>query len=485
MARTGLLVWLYCLILASVNVVHVLSSTVLPGIGVNWGTMASNPLPRNIVVNMLKDNGITKVKLFDSDSPTLKALAGTGIEVMVGIPNNQMSIVAGDIEDAEDWVKENITAYLHNGGVDIKYVAVGNEPFLSSYNNTYDNITFPALQNVQKALDKAGVGDKIKATVALNADVYESLSDKPSGGDFRKDIKDIMIQIIKFLHQNKAPFVVNIYPFLSLYQNAGFPFDYAFFDGGKTISDKNVSYSNVFDANYDTLVWTLKKNGVGDLKIIIGEVGWPTDGNFNANNKLAKKFYDGLLKKLVAEKGTPLRPGQLDLYLFGLIDENQKSIAPGHFERHWGLFYYDGKPKFPIDLSGKGNDKMLIAAKGVQYMSPRWCVLNEENKNLSMIADEISYACSSADCTSLGYGSSCSKMDIDGNVSYAFNMYFQMQDQGDYACNFNGLAMIVKTNASRGNCLFPLQLVGAGERLELAYGVSIIAGLMLVFFSLM
>ena len=95
-------------------------------------------------------------------------------------------------------------------------MAVGNEPFLSSYNNTYDNITFPALQNVQKALDKAGVGDKIKATVALNADVYESLSDKPSGGDFRKDVKDIMIQIIKFLHQNKAPFVVNIYPFLSL-----------------------------------------------------------------------------------------------------------------------------------------------------------------------------------------------------------------------------------------------------------------------------
>jgi hypothetical protein len=88
---------------------------------------------------------------------------------------------------------------------------------------------------------------------------------------------------------------------------------------------------------------------------------------------------------------------------------------------------------------------------------------------------------SSAACTSLGYGSSCSKMDIDGNVSYAFNMYFQMQDQGDYACNFNGLAMIVKTNASR----VPLQLVGAGERLELAYGVSIIAGLMLAFFSLM
>uniref|UniRef100_A0A6N2LK06 glucan endo-1,3-beta-D-glucosidase n=1 Tax=Salix viminalis TaxID=40686 RepID=A0A6N2LK06_SALVM len=483
MTTTGLLAWSCCFILASANVVHVLSSTVIPGVGVNWGTMASNPLPRNTVTNMLKDNGVNKVKLFDSDSPTVKSLAGTGIEVMVGIPNNQLYILAGDIEDAEDWVKENITTYLHDGGVDIRYVAVGNEPFLSSYNNTFDNITFPALQNVQKALDKAGVGDKIKATVALNADVYESHSDKPSDGDFRKDIKDLMIKIVKFLHQNKSPFVVNIYPFLSLYQNAGFPFDFAFFDGGKTISDKNVSYSNVFDANYDTLVWTLKKNGADDLKIIVGEVGWPTDGNINANNKLAKKFYDGLLKKLVAKKGTPLRPGQLDVYLFSLVDENQKSIAPGHFERHWGLFYYDGQPKFPIDLSGKGNDKMLVAAKGVQYMSPQWCVLNEENKNLTMIADDLSYACSLADCTRLDYGSSCNKMDLDGNVSYAFNMYFQMNGQEEDACDFNGLGMIVKTNASRGSCLFPLQIVGAGERLKLAYGVSIIAGLLLAFFT--
>lgn len=123
MARTGLLAWSCCLILAaSANIVHVLSSTVVPGVGVNWGTMASKPLPRNTVTNMLKDNGVNKVKLFDSDSETVKSLAGTGIEVMVGIPNNQLYILAGDIEDAEDWVKENITTYLHDGGVDIRFV---------------------------------------------------------------------------------------------------------------------------------------------------------------------------------------------------------------------------------------------------------------------------------------------------------------------------------------------------------------------------
>ena len=40
---------------------------------------------------------------------------------------------------------------------------------------------------------------------------------------------------------------------------------------------------------------------------------------------------------------------------------------------------------------------------------------------------------------------------------------------------------IVKTNASRGDFHFPLQLAGARERLKLAYEMSIISGLMLAF----
>lgn len=55
-----------------------------------------------------------------------------------------------------------------------RYVAVGNEPFLSSYNGSFLNVTFPALQNIQNALNEAGHGDSIKATVPLNADVYNS-----------------------------------------------------------------------------------------------------------------------------------------------------------------------------------------------------------------------------------------------------------------------------------------------------------------------
>lgn len=220
---------------------------------------------------------------------------------------------------------------------------MGNEPFLTAYNGTYIKLTFPAMQNIQKALDEAGYSKKIKVTCPLNADVYESATNQPSDGQFRSDILDEMKDIVRFLSRNDAAFMVNIYPFLSLYLNSDFPVDFAFFDeNGKSINDKGKKYTNVFDANFDTLVWSLKKIGLGDLKIIVGEVGWPTDGNKFATVELAKRFYDGLLKKLASKKGTPMRPNEkLEVYLFGLLDEDLKSIQPGFFERHWGLFRYE------------------------------------------------------------------------------------------------------------------------------------------------
>lgn len=345
-------------------------------------------------------------------------------------------------------------------------MAVGNEPFLKSYNGSLINVTFPALKNMQRALDKLGLGDHVKAVVPLNADVYNSPENKPvpSAGSFRKDINALMVDIVNFLNMNNAPFVVNIYPFLSLYQNPNFPLNFSFFDGGsKPVYDKGVVYTNVFDANFDTLVWSLRKAGVPDMKIIVGEVGWPTDGDKHANVRYAQKFYDGFLKKMVRNIGTPLRPGWMEVYLFALIDENQKSVLPGRFERHWGLLTYDGKPKFSMDLSGDGLDNLVGVE--VEYLPAQWCVFNKDAKDkFKDLPAAVNYACSNADCTPLGYGSSCNNLSHDGNISYAFNIYFQTMDQDVRACSFEGLAKITTINASQGGCLFPVQILSASER---------------------
>ncbi|KAK3211785.1 hypothetical protein Dsin_016491 [Dipteronia sinensis] len=457
-------------------------------VGVNWGNIATHPLPPKTVVQLLKDNRIRKVKLFDCDPKTLLALEGSGIEVMVAIPNLQLANMADSLVNAEDWVSENLLDFVDK--VNISHVAVGNEPFLKSYNGTFVKHTFPALRNIQKALDKANLGKQIKATVPLNADVYESASSKPSDGNFRSDIKTLITQIVKFLKDNGAPFVVNIYPFLSLYQDDNFPIEFAFFeDGAKPVDDKNYHYTNVLDANYDTLLWSLKKIGVDDMKIIIGEIGWPTDGNKHATTKDAQKFYDGLFKRLNENKGTPLRPSaKFDVYLFGLLDEDQKSLEPGYFERHWGIFRLDGMPKFPIDFTGKGQNKMPIGAKNVEYMEQKWCVLDTsivDNKITWMVQKQTDLACSNGDCSSLTPGSSCSNISNISHVSYAFNMYYQMRNQKKEACDFEGLGMIVDKNASQGQCLFPIMIdVGAGERLSFGFG-GIIAAILTMFFMLM
>jgi len=89
------------------------------GLGVNWGTQATHQLRADTVVEMLKDNGIQKVKLFDADESSMSALSGSGIETMVAIPNNQLSEM-NDYDRAMQWVKKNVTSYNFRGGVNIK-----------------------------------------------------------------------------------------------------------------------------------------------------------------------------------------------------------------------------------------------------------------------------------------------------------------------------------------------------------------------------
>lgn len=98
----------------------ILSEGSTSSVGVNWGTMASHQLPPKSVVQMLIDNGFEKVKLFEADDKILEALAGTNIEVMVGIPNYMLQEISQDPDAAASWVDSNVTAYLYPGGVNIR-----------------------------------------------------------------------------------------------------------------------------------------------------------------------------------------------------------------------------------------------------------------------------------------------------------------------------------------------------------------------------
>ena len=89
-------------------------------VGVNWGTQATQQLPPDTVVKMLRDNGFKKLKLFEADERILGALIGTEIEVMLGIPNNMLQMMCEDPGAAASWVDANVTSYSYTGGVHVQ-----------------------------------------------------------------------------------------------------------------------------------------------------------------------------------------------------------------------------------------------------------------------------------------------------------------------------------------------------------------------------
>lgn len=447
--------------------------TAVAELGVNWGRISSDPLSNDVVVQMLKDNNFVKVKLFDANSEVIESMRGINLEVMVAITNDMLATIAASIDAAAAWVKANVTSHLGNNGVNIKYAAVGNEPFLTGYNGKYVDVTLPALKNVQAALAAAGLAETVKAVVPCNADILSDNS-YPSQQTFRADLAPVMLDIVTALQSTNSPFVVNLYPFLNLVLQPTFPVDFAFFTGYNTpLVDGTRIYTNVFDASFDGVVVALNNAGYPNMDVIVGEIGWPTDGANYATIELAQKFNQQLVNHLESGVGTPLRPGKLEAYVFGLLDENAKSTLPGNFERHWGIFNFDGTVKYPLDLTGgvDGTQTALVGSKNVPYYPRQWCVL-KPTADLSLLPANLDYACGSTDCTPLFSGGSCSGLTLQQNASYAFNNYYQFNNQLPSACDFQGLAQVTTTDPSSGTCKFTIGVRPVGSQSIAAPGIS-------------
>lgn len=197
----------------------------------------------------------------------------------------------------------------------------------------------------------------------------------------------------------------------------------------------------------------LSTAGFPQTDIVIARIGWPTDGAPNATSSLAQEFTKGLVDHLQTRSTKSSKP--TEIYILSLLDEDKRSIAAGNYERHWGVFTFDGQAKYQVDL-GQGSRK-LVNAQGVQYLLPRWCVVNNNKDLLNTSALSLD-ACAAADCTALGPGGSCFNLSSPGNISYAFNSYYQLHDQNAASCDFAGLGLITTVDPSVENCRFSIGL---------------------------
>ena len=163
-------------------------------VGITIGNDMSNMPPATDIVSILKAKKIQHVRLLDSDHQMLTALANTGIEVMVGVPNDQLLRVGQSRSTAADWINKNVAAYIP--ATNITYIAVGNEVLTTIPNAAL--VLVPALQFLQSALLAANLNTQVKISSPHSMDVI-SKAFPPSAATFNSTWSSIMSQYLQFL----------------------------------------------------------------------------------------------------------------------------------------------------------------------------------------------------------------------------------------------------------------------------------------------
>ncbi|KAJ4911285.1 O-Glycosyl hydrolases family 17 protein [Raphanus sativus] len=433
-------------------------------IGVNYGRIANNLPPPEKVVELLKSQGINRVKLYDTDSSVLAALANSGIKVVVSLPNEHLSAAAKDQSYTDAWVQDNVKK--HTPATDIEAIAVGNEVFVDPGNTTAYLV--PAMKNVRSSLAKFNLDESIKISSPLALSALAN-SYPPSAGSFKPDLIEPVIKpMLNFLRETSSHLMVNAYPFFAYAANADkISLEYALFkeNAGNVDSGNGLKYENLLDAQIDAVFAAMSAVGFNDVKVVVTETGWPSAGDENeigAGSANAAAYNGGLVKRVLTGNGTPLKPKEpLDVYLFALFNENQKTGPTS--ERNYGLFYPNENKVYDVPFSAKSapvddsKENVPVKSPSSTHVGQTWCVANGKTSK-EKLQEGLDYACGEggADCRPIQKGATCYDPEsLEAHASYAFNSYYQKNARGAGTCDFGGAAYVVSQPPKYGKCEFP------------------------------
>lgn len=144
---------------------------------------------------------------------------------------------------------------------------------------------------------------------------------------------------------------MNPYPFFGYSPET---LDFALFrpNPGLFDQDTKLHYTNMFDAQLDSVYSAMERLGFSDVAIVVGEIGWPSKGDrdqIGVDVATAAEFNRKVMDRVNSGTGTPLMPNRtFETYIFALFNENLK---PGPIsERNFGLFRSDLTPVYDIGI---------------------------------------------------------------------------------------------------------------------------------------
>ncbi|XP_078162294.1 glucan endo-1,3-beta-glucosidase-like [Carex rostrata] len=395
---------------------------------------------------------IDRVKLFDANPDIIRAFANTAISLTISTTNGDIPNLVSR-EGAAAWVANHVAPFYP--ATKIGMVLVGNEILMSGDNNLIYKLV-PAMRSLHNALIAAGFR-QIRVSTPHYLGILAN-SEQPSTARFRYGWqKSVLIPMLNFHRATKSPFVVNPYPYFNYNPQT---LNYANFRRNSGIFDKytKIRYTNMLDAQLDAIYSAMKRIGYGDVQIVIGETGWPTQaepGQVGVSPDYAASYVNGLINKVSSGRGTPLMPGRkFETYIFALFNENLK---PGPIaERNWGLFRPDFTPMYNARIM-KGQVQVVGRRGGMRRGGRRgsWCV-PRAGVSPAVLQNNINYACSNGvDCHAIQAGGACfAPNNLQAHAAYAMNAYYRTHGQQPSTCNFAGTGFVTPRNPSRGLCRF-------------------------------
>lgn len=432
--------------------------------GINIGTDVST-LPSEInIVAILKAHQITHLRLYDADARLLKALSNTGIQVIVGVTNEEVLGIGESPSAAAAWVNKNVAAYLPS--TNITGIAVGSEVLTSIPHVA--SVLVSAMNYLHKSLVAANLNFQVKVSTPQSSDIIPKPF-PPSTATFNSSWNSTIYQLLQFLKNTNSYYMLNAYPYYGYTKGDGiFPIDYALFrplPSVKQIVDPNTlfHYNSMFDAMVDATFYSIEALNFSDIPIVVTETGWPWFGGSNepdANVANAETFNNNLIRRVLNGSGPPSQPTfPINTYIYELFNEDKR---PGPVsERNWGVLYTNGSAVYPLNL---GNSSQITGNS-----SSLFCVAKADADS-DKLQDGLNWACGQgqANCTAIQRGQPCYLPDNVGNhASYAYNDYYQKMHSVGGTCDFDGTATTTAADPSMSSWFFTFIILFAKQFISL------------------